>query len=185
VSPVATLAAVGGSLRAGDEDAPPLTEAAPGGLCQVFDRLSLGHENDAAPHTAPRTTAVPGTAGRSGGATARSGKHRSRLRLMLAGTPGRGTSLKPRAAATGAATAPRAARELPLTVAKTAPPAARPGSSADSSEIAAAAAAGPVLLVLDGALQALPWESCAGLMHRRYALLYFVSWQHHFRRSAQ
>ena len=156
-SPVATLAAAGSG--AADAEEPPQTVAR-GGLCRVFDGLSLD-DQPAAPSTAAAAAAA-GTA-----TTARSGKHRSRLRMMQAATPGPGTARKPRAvagAAAAAATAPRPARELPLTAAKTAPPhAARPGESAGT----AAAAAGPVLLVLDGTLQALPWESAAGLLHQR------------------
>ena len=170
-SPIATLAAAGSSSMMAEE--PPQTVAQGGGLCQVFDSLSLAEE-EAPPSTAvkaPRTgaAAAAGAASAAAGtATARSGKHRSRLRMMQAGTPGPATARKPLArtgAAGVAATAPRAARELPLTVAKTAPPpAARPSSSSDA---AAGAAAGPVLLVLDGGLQALPWESATGLLQQR------------------
>lgn len=153
-SPVATL----GSLDSGAADEAPQT-AAQIGLCQVFDSLNL---EDAPTGNA---AAAPGTVAKAAGtATARSGKHRSRLRMMQAGTPGPATARKSAAAA---ATAPRPARELPLMVAKTAPPAAaRPGSG-DADVAAAAEAAAPVLLVLDGALQALPWESAPGLLRQR------------------
>lgn len=155
-SPVATL----GSLEGGAADEAPQT-VAQSGLCQVFDSL---HLEDVPTGTA--ATGAPGTAAKAAGTTtARSGKHRSRLRMMQAGTPGPATARKSAAAA--AATAPRPAREVPLTVAKSAPPAAaRPGSS-DADVAAAAEAAAPVLLVLDGALQALPWESAPGLLRQR------------------
>ncbi|KAL4433955.1 hypothetical protein ABPG75_000396 [Micractinium tetrahymenae] len=153
-SPVATLAAV----RTGANEPPPV---AGGGLCQALDALSL--EDAPAPGTA---AAAPATGTRAG-TTARTGRHRSRLRMLQAGTPGPGTARKA-AAAAAAATAPRPARELPLTVAKTAPPpASRKGTADSSSTGAVAAAAGPMLLVLDGALQALPWESAPGLLGRR------------------
>ncbi|PRW58029.1 Regulator of spindle pole body duplication [Chlorella sorokiniana] len=155
-SPVATLGSLDGSVA----DEAPQT-VAQSGLCQVFDSLNL---EDAPTGTA--AAAASGTAAKAAGATtARGGKHRSRLRMMQAGTPGPATARKSAAAA--AATAPRPARELPLTVAKSAPPAAaRPGSG-DADGAAAAEAAAPVLLVLDGALQALPWESAPGLLRQR------------------
>lgn len=142
-SPIATLGALDGDA-AGEA---PLT-AARDGLCQVFDSLTLGEP-------APSTSAG-GTAAKAAGTTARSSKHRSRLRMMQAGTPGPATARR-----AAAATAPRPARELPLTAANTAPPAA-PHSGSE-----AAAATRPVLLVLDGALQALPWESAPGLLRQR------------------
>jgi hypothetical protein len=88
--------------------------------------------------------------------------------MMQAATPGPGTARRPRAAA-GAATAPRPARDIPLSVAKTVPPPpARPLDDEGSGGcVAAAAAASPVLLVLDGSLQALPWESAPSLLRQR------------------
>lgn len=155
-SPVATL----GSLDGGAAEEAPQT-VAQSGLCQVFDSLNL---EDAPAGTA--AAAAPGTSAKATGATtARGGKHRSRLRMMQAGTPGPATAR--RSAAAAAATAPRPARDLPLTVAKSAPPAAaRPGSG-DADVASAAEAAAPVLLVLDGGLQALPWESAPGLLRQR------------------
>ena len=155
-SPVATLGAVGGG---GDEEAP--ATAAKGGLCQVFDSLSL--DEGGAPGTAAAVAPPTGPSARGAGTTARSVKSRSRLRMMQAGTP---RPVAARRSLAAAATAPQPAREAPLTVAKTAPPpAARPSSSSDG--VCAAAAAGPVLLVLDGALQELPWESVPGLLGQR------------------
>lgn len=169
-SPVATLSAVGSTAEAVHEEAPQ-TAARGAGLCQVFDSLSL--DDPTAPGTATASAApATGTIRAGGTTTTRTGKHRSRLRMLQAGTPGPATARKSLAAAAaagagaGAASAPRPARELPLTVAKTAPPLASRPSSREGLE-AAAAAASPVLLVLDGALQALPWESAPGLLRQR------------------
>ena len=151
-SPVATLGSLEGDAA---EEAPHMV--AQGSLCEVFDDLSLEGP-------APSTAAAAGTAtarAAGGATTARGGKHRSRLRMMQACTPGPATARRPLAAAT----APRPARELPLTAAKTVPAAPRPSSGEAST--AASATAGPVLIVLDGALQALPWESAAGLLRQR------------------
>eukprot|EP00887_Chlorella_sp_A99_P003555 scaffold7.g3555.t1 len=148
-------------------DEPPSTAVRGTDLCRVFDAMSLGEEGGGTRRAQePPTTAKTAT------------KHRSRLRLMQAATtPGRpATARKPPAAwagaaphaAAGAATAPRAPRPLPLSVAKTAPPAGargarRVGAGAGSCAGSSAVAGGPVLLMLDGVLQALPWESCPGL----------------------
>lgn len=151
-SPIATLAAVGDAVD------PPA--AAAGGLCQALDALRLA--DVPAPGTVADATA---TGPARGGTTARSGKHRSRLRMLQAGTPG--PARKSAGAAGGAATAPRPARELPLTAAKTAPPPASRSGRTGVGMATAAAAAAPVLLVLDGALQGLPWESAPGLLRQR------------------
>lgn len=146
---------------------PPQTVVQGADLYCVFDALSLG--DGAEPSTAALATQQPPTTSRP------ASKHRSRLRLMGAATPARaGPARRPEGGAAGGrerggATAPRAPRPLSMSVAKTAPPPAARSATAAADEASQGShgAAAPVLLVLDGALQALPWESVPRLSDGR------------------
>ena len=168
-SPVASLGGAGSSSSGGSEEPP---QAVPRGtdLCQVFESMSLGEGDGLAAAAAagegPRQQQPPTTA-KTGS------KHRSRLQMMQAATPARPTAAGAAPRQRGAATAPRAPRPLPLSTVKTAPPPASRGqgdssSDAESSGSGSLGSLAPAVVVLDGALQALPWESAPAL--RRYRL---------------